>query len=198
MSQVIVACDVQSPFLGPEGAVAVFGQQKGIANEQARVRLEEGMRRVRALLMDREGGVDVQGMRGSGAAGGAGGGLFALAGAQMQSGIELMAECAGLREAIAQAALVVSGEGSYDAQTAQGKAVSYVAECARDLGCPMVVVCGVNRLTPVSNDANAPLVWDLVSRFGEHESRTRTAHCLETLVRERLCELDCIAKPLKQ
>jgi glycerate 2-kinase len=132
-----VAClvDVTAPLLGPRGAAHQFGPQKGATPEDVEA-LEERLR----CWADLTGGDAAR--PGSGAAGGIAFGLATLWGAQLTPGAPYVAGALGLGTAIADADLVVTGEGSFDEQSLQGKATGYVLETARDAGRPVVVVCG--------------------------------------------------------
>lgn len=148
-----VAVDVRNPLLGPTGATAIYGPQKGVTPELAR-RIEAALEHWAALLAG-DLGVDVTGLKGGGAGGGLPAGLAAL-GATIEGGAELVGETVGLNGAIARADLVVTGEGSLDAQTGYGKAVGYVAERARALGVRCVTVAGVVTSLPTGiSDAEA-------------------------------------------
>jgi glycerate kinase len=137
---VLVASDVRNPLCGPEGASAVFGPQKG-ADVRAVVELDEALGnyagRIAADL-----GVEVADRPGAGAAGGLGAGLMAFLGARVEPGFPLVAAALGLRERIAEADLVLTGEGRLDAQTSYGKAVAGVATLAQEAGVPVVALCG--------------------------------------------------------
>ncbi len=113
---VTLLTDVTAPLLGPTGAAAVFGPQKGATSGQVAA-LEEGLAHVAKLL-----GGDPT-VPGSGAAGGAGYGFSAVWGASMVPGAERIAELSGLREAIARADVVLTGEGRFDEQSRLGKVV---------------------------------------------------------------------------
>ncbi|MHA6513197.1 glycerate kinase [Tessaracoccus sp. Z1128] len=145
----VVLSDVTNPLLGPLGAAAVFGPQKGggeIVDE-----LEVNVGRFAELL-----GGDVE-APGSGAAGGAG---FALQrwGATTESGARAVAEAVGLVDALVGADLVITGEGRFDSQSAGGKVVSVVRELAGDAR--VAVIAG--RLdAPVDGLAGAVSLWDL-------------------------------------
>ncbi|MEE9963558.1 MAG: glycerate kinase [Propionicimonas sp.] len=115
----VVASDVANPLLGPDGAAAVFGPQKGATAQQIPW-LEAGLARL-ADAMAAAGMTELRDRPGAGAAGGLGAALLIL-GAQLRPGVELIAEAIGLDAAIAGADLVLTGEGSMDAQTAWGKA----------------------------------------------------------------------------
>jgi glycerate 2-kinase len=141
-----VACDVRSPFFGPEGAARVFGPQKG-ADPAAVERLDAGLASLAAVLA-RETGVDVGAMEGAGAAGGAAGGMAAILGARLRPGAELVLDAVGLDARLDGARLCVTGEGRLDEQSATGKAPAAVAERCRAAGVPCVAVCGELGLLP--------------------------------------------------
>jgi glycerate kinase len=127
---VIVACDVTTPFLD---AAAVYGPQKGAS--PAQVRLLAGRLERVAQEYEARTGVDVRELPGAGAAGGLAGGLAAL-GARLEPGFDVVAAAAGLEDALEDAALVVTGEGRFDATSLAGKVVGGVLEWAADLGVP--------------------------------------------------------------
>ncbi len=135
-----VASDVDNPLLGPQGAAAVFGPQKGAGPEQVTL-LDEGLARwagaVRAAI-----GVDVSGKPGAGAAGGVGAAAMALFQATMRPGVELVMEAARFEEHLQQAGLVLTGEGRMDSQTAHGKGPVGVARRCRAAKVPVVAFAG--------------------------------------------------------
>jgi glycerate 2-kinase len=132
--RLVALCDVDNPLLGPNGAAAVFGPQKG-ADASAVQRLDLRLRQwaeQRGLPAD---------AAGAGAAGGLGAALFWL-GATAAPGARTVAELAGLPSALAGADLVVTGEGGYDVTSLRGKVVAGVAEAARAEAVPCVVLAG--------------------------------------------------------
>lgn len=137
----VVCCDVDNPLCGPQGAAAVYGPQKGASPPQVE-RLDAALRRLGRILEAEPGGEGVCSLPGGGAAGGTGAGLAALLGAELRPGFPLLAELAGLEEAIAGADLVVTGEGRTDGQTLRGKAPAGVVRLARRHGVPAVVISG--------------------------------------------------------
>jgi glycerate 2-kinase len=143
---VTVACDVRSPLLGPRGAARAFGPQKG-ADAAA---VEELERR----LALREELAPYAHLAGAGAAGGLGAALAALGG-ELVPGAELVLSLVGFRRRIEGAALVVTGEGTVDRTTFEGKAPAAVLAACREAGVPSVLFGGVVRELPAGVEAEA-------------------------------------------
>lgn len=137
---IVVATDVRSPLCGPEGAARVFAPQKGASPAEVDL-LEEALERFAAVVR-RATGVDLRDLPGAGAAGGLAGGLHAFLGAAIQSGFDVVARVTRFAERLAAADLVITGEGSYDAQSLAGKVTGRVAEAARAAGKPVVIFAG--------------------------------------------------------
>lgn len=132
-------CDVDNPLVGPEGASAVFGPQKGASPEVVR-RLDAGMRRWADVLEETFGqSFDVPG---TGAAGGLGAACLAFLGAKAVGGVDRVLELVGFDSLLERADLCVTGEGHADAQTARGKVVTGVAAACERAGVPCVAVVG--------------------------------------------------------
>ncbi|MHC5022403.1 MAG: glycerate kinase [Planctomycetota bacterium] len=131
-----VACDVTNPLLGPDGAAAVYGPQKGATLEQVRA-LEAGLAHLASLFP----GVDPA-QPGAGASGGAGFGLAAMCGARLEPGIDLVLDAVHFEQRCRDADLVLTGEGRLDAQSMQGKAAIGVADAAARLGVPTAAIVG--------------------------------------------------------
>jgi len=136
---VVVAGDVDNPLCGPHGAAAVYGPQKGATAQDVAV-LDAALAHFAAIVAGAT-GRDLAGEPGAGAAGGTGFGALVL-GAQIRSGIELVLELIGFPAALADADLVITGEGSLDRQTLAGKAPVGVAVAARRQGVPVVALAG--------------------------------------------------------
>lgn len=132
-----VACDVDNPVLGPIGATAVFGPQKG-ADAATREFLEDFL----ARLIRITGATDLAESPGAGAAGGLGFGLMHFLGARLHPGFDLVSEALDLPARIAAADLVITGEGSLDAQSLSGKGPVGIARLARNLGKPVIALAG--------------------------------------------------------
>jgi glycerate 2-kinase len=142
----LVASDVQNPLLGPQGAAAVFGPQKGATPQQVH-ELERGLRHWSQLVSEATGREDAV-RAGAGAAGGTGFAALALLDAGIKPGIELILDLIDFDRRIAGADLVVTGEGSLDAQSLAGKAPVGVARAAAKAGTPVVAVAGRLQLSP--------------------------------------------------
>lgn len=132
-----VACDVDNPVLGPQGATAIFGPQKGADEEKGKI-LEDFL----ARLIKITGATELAETPGAGAAGGLGFGLMHFLGARLHPGFDLISEALDLPGRLAAADLVITGEGSLDAQSLSGKGPVGVARLARDLGKPVMGVAG--------------------------------------------------------
>ncbi|WP_350285157.1 glycerate kinase [uncultured Croceitalea sp.] len=140
-----VACDVNNPFHGPNGAAHVYAPQKG-ASENDVAFLDEGLRHFAAIIHE-EFNVEVQDIPGSGAAGGVGGGAIVFLNAQLNSGIDLIKDIASFDKAIEQANWIITGEGKLDNQTFSGKTISGVVASAKRFNVPVAAFCGVVELT---------------------------------------------------
>ncbi len=138
--ELLVACDVRNPLVGPLGASAVYGPQKGATPAQVR-RLDRNLRHFGALV---EGacGTRVLARPGAGAAGGLGAGLLAFAGGRLERGVDLMVAAVDLERRLAGVDLVITGEGRVDVQTAFGKTPAGVAAVAKRLGLPVIAIGG--------------------------------------------------------
>jgi glycerate kinase len=137
---VVVACDVDNPLTGPEGAAPVYGPQKGAG--EATVELLDRALAHWADLVAVATGRDLRALPGAGAAGGLGFGAAALLGAEIRSGIEYLLDLSGFAGTVADADLVIVGEGSIDEQTLRGKGPLGVAALAARAGVRVVAVAG--------------------------------------------------------
>jgi glycerate kinase len=153
-TRVIVASDVDNPLLGPNGAAAVYGPQKGASDADVGT-LDAALARwadiVEAAVQrgDGEPAAALRDRPGAGAAGGVGFAAMAVLGARLQPGIQIVLDLVGFDRHLPEAALVITGEGALDAQTLRGKAPAGVAAAAATAGIPVVTVSGRVEL---SND----------------------------------------------
>lgn len=163
------ACDVDAPLTGPRGAAHVFGPQKGASPAMVE-RLDRGLIHLGGIFAEIA-QRDIDSIPGAGAAGGMGAALMAVLGATLEPGTNIFFETSGLPAAIAEADLVVTGEGRLDASTLFGKAPVRVAELAKAHGVPVVAFCGQQdpTATPalagyfdgIVESATAGLPWSL-------------------------------------
>ncbi|HVM64559.1 MAG TPA: glycerate kinase [Acidimicrobiales bacterium] len=171
--ELVVACDVTTRFTE---AAREFGPQKGATPGQVALLT----RRLERLAVDYRGsGVDVSEIPGAGAAGGLAGGLATL-GAALVPGFELVADVIGLRERVAAADLVVTGEGCVDEWSFRGKAVGGVVDIADDEGVEVLVIAG-----QVLGEPPVP-VRTLVERFGTERAMADATGCIAELLAEYL------------
>jgi glycerate kinase len=138
--EVLVACDVDNPLCGPNGASQVYGPQKGATPEMV-LRLDTALRHFGECI-ETQLGTPVLDTSGAGAAGGLGAGLIAFARGRIRPGVDLVAETCGLADHLTGADLLITGEGRMDAQTAHGKTPAGVARLARAHGVPVLAVAG--------------------------------------------------------
>jgi glycerate 2-kinase len=135
-----IACDVTNPLVGPNGASAIYGPQKGATPDEVR-ELDAALKQF-AVVAAATTGADVSDVPGAGAAGGFGGGFLALAGARLRPGAELVLDVLDFQRHLEGADLVVTGEGRLDKQTLSGKAPYAVAQAAHARGIPVIALAG--------------------------------------------------------
>lgn len=135
-----VACDVTNPLTGKEGASAVFGPQKGATPEMI-ARLDDSLAHY-AKIIARDLDIDVLNLEGGGAAGGMGAALYAFCGAELRQGIEIVTDALHLDNHVADADLVITGEGRIDSQTIHGKVPVGVAKVAKRYNKPVIGIAG--------------------------------------------------------
>lgn len=143
--RIVVASDVDNPLLGPRGAAAVFGPQKGASPSEV-IQLDRAL----AMWAKRVGeatGSDLANRAGAGAAGGTGFAALALLNAELRPGIELLLDWLDFNQALVGADLVITGEGSLDEQSLAGKAPVGVAQAAARAGVATIAVAGRSLLS---------------------------------------------------
>ena len=180
--KVIAAVDVKNPLLGENGASQVFGPQKG-ASKSDLDKLERALTRL-ADIVATEFGFDYRNQAGAGAAGGLGFGLLSFCGATIRPGFEVVAEAVGLESKMKDADVVITGEGSLDRQTLEGKTPVGVARLARKLGKPVFAIVG-----RASEDRELREIFDGIYEnvrpgMSQQENMTRAAELLRENARE--------------
>lgn len=139
-SRFTVACDVDNPLCGEKGASNVFGPQKGATPEMIGI-LDKNLSHF-ADIIEKDLGVQVKDVPGAGAAGGLGAGMLAFLDASLKRGVDIVIDAVKLKDQLAGADLVITGEGSCDFQTVNGKTPFGVAKTAHELGIPAIIITG--------------------------------------------------------
>lgn len=147
-TELVAACDVDSPLTGPQGAAEVFAPQKGADPDTVQV-LDRGLQRLEAIVTRDLGRSRLAEMAGAGAAGGAAFGLSAFCGARLEKGVSLVASRVGLDAALDETDLVITGEGRFDRTSLGGKVTGEVLRrCAqRRLPCLLLVGSADREMT---------------------------------------------------
>jgi glycerate kinase len=179
-----VACDVTNPLLGPTGAAAIFGPQKGATPEMVKV-LDAGLAKLGAAWIKAGLAGDVE-QPGDGAAGGVGAALRICMGAKMESGAMLVMRYAGFFNHLKDADMVITGEGMTDGQTAGGKLCSVVARESRNAGVPAALLSGA-----LGGDAGA-----LLSSFDYAVSTACGQTGLDAMIKDSRRDLSLAAENL--
>jgi glycerate kinase len=183
---VLVASDVDNPLLGPEGASAVYGPQKGATPEDVEL-LERALTRY-ADVIRRDLGIDVRDRPGAGAAGGLGAGLMAFLDADLRPGIEVVMDAVRFRDRAEGADLIITGEGKLDDQSLHGKTPAGVMSVAKELGVPVAIVCGQASVAPDGVE-----VASLAERFGLDRALSDAGPALEEISRSLARDADRLA-----
>ena len=139
-TEFIVACDVDNPLTGEQGASAVFGPQKGASPQQVDS-LDQALTQY-AHVISSQMGISVNSVPGAGAAGGMGAALIAFMNATLKPGVELVLDFVNFDHAIQNASLVITGEGRIDGQSIHGKTPVGVAQAAKAYGIPVIAIAG--------------------------------------------------------
>lgn len=139
-STFLVACDVDNPLCGLNGASAVFGPQKGATPDMVKT-LDRCLNHF-AEIVRQQCGIEMRHIPGGGAAGGMGAALVAFLGAKLKPGIEVVMEAVEFRKKIEGAYLVITGEGKLDKQTLSGKVIAGVSREASSQFIPVIALCG--------------------------------------------------------
>lgn len=137
----LVACDVQNPFYGVNGAAYIYARQKG-ADENMIAELDKGMQSF-ANIIYKKTGKNISNIPGSGAAGGLGGGIYAFLNAELKSGADLILELCHFEECITDANLVITGEGKIDKQSLMGKIPGKILQASLRKKVPVIAIAGI-------------------------------------------------------
>ncbi|MCW3105854.1 MAG: glycerate kinase [Segetibacter sp.] len=169
-AEVIVLCDVDNLLLGNHGAAAIFGPQKGASPEDVQ-KLDTALAKLAAVALQQT-GKDMSAIKYGGTAGGAAAGLYALLNAQLVNGIEHFLQLTGFDKALEKTDLVITGEGSIDEQTLQGKGPYGVAYRAKLKGLPVIGLAGK---VPLERNEKLQEYFDVLMPIGHQPSDLPTA-----------------------
>ena len=167
---IVVLCDVDNMLLGDGGAAAVFGPQKG-ADEAAVKKLDEALAKLNELVLEKL-GINMSAVKYGGAAGGASAGVHAFLNAKLVSGIDYLLELTGFDKALKKSNLVITGEGSIDEQTLQGKGPYGVASRAKAQGIPVIGIAGK---LPLKDNEQLNQYFDVLTAIGNEPADIGTA-----------------------
>jgi len=180
--RIIAAVDVKNPLLGENGATQVFGPQKG-ASKSDLDNLERALTRL-AEVVATEFGFDYRDEAGAGAAGGLGFGLLSFCDATIRPGFQVVAEAVGLELKMKDVDVVITGEGSLDRQTLEGKTPVGVARLARKFGKPVFAFVGRATKDPEVLNIFEGIYENARPGMSEKENMKRAAELLRENARE--------------
>jgi glycerate kinase len=178
--KLVLLCDVENKLLGNEGAAAVFGPQKGASPAAVR-KLEVSLSTLKDIVLQQT-GKDISLIKHGGAAGGVAAGLSALLNAQPVNGIDLFLSLTGFDAELEKADLVITGEGSIDIQTLQGKGPFGVAVRAKKKKVPVIGLAGK---IPLEMPADLKKYFDVLLSINHEAMELSEAlkHTRENLIR---------------
>jgi glycerate kinase len=163
--EVQVACDVDNPLYGKDGAAFTYSPQKGATPEMVK-KLDKGLRNFATIVTDKY-GKDISQLPGAGAAGGLGAGAVVFLNARLVSGIKLVMDITKFEDQLKTTGLVITGEGKIDDQTFQGKVIDGVTSLAKKNKIPVLAVCGDLKIDARELKSHGIIaVQSLVSYYG--------------------------------
>lgn len=170
-----IACDVNNPLYGTNGATYIYGTQKGVSG-QLFERIENGMINY-AHITNNIFGKDLSNVSGTGAAGGLGFAFLSFLNAKLVPGIELILNTINIDKELLDTDIVITGEGKIDAQTAMGKAPIGVAKYAKKYNCTVIAFAGsvtqdAYKCNELGIDAFFPIVRGVTTLKESMETRT--------------------------
>jgi glycerate kinase len=168
--EIVVICDVDNRLLGEKGAAAVFGPQKGTTPENVK-QLDSFLAHF-SDITQKQTGIDISLLKYGGAAGGATAGIAAWLGAKLVNGIEYFLELTSFAASLSKADVVITGEGSIDEQTLQGKGPFGVAAMAKKFNLPVIGVAGK---VPLKNSEELSQYFDALLAVGNEPADLTTA-----------------------
>jgi glycerate 2-kinase len=169
-TEIVVVCDVANTLLGTAGAATIFGPQKGAAENEVQ-QLEKALTQLRNIVFA-ETGKDMAAIKHGGASGGVAAGLHSFLQAKLVNGIEYFLDITGFDTELENADLVITGEGSIDIQTLQGKAPFGVAKRAKEKSIPVIGIAGK---IPLHHDKELQQYFDVLIPISHQSMDIQTA-----------------------
>lgn len=163
--EVVILCDVDNMLLGGQGSAAIFGPQKGASADDVK-KLDLALCRLSEIAL-KQTGKDMSAVKYGGTAGGAAAGLYAFINASLVNGIDHFLELTDFNSALEKADVVITGEGSIDEQTLQGKGPFGVAYHAKLKGLPVIALAGK---VPLEQNASLQKYFDVLIPIGHQPS----------------------------
>lgn len=189
--EIVTMCDIDNPLTGPEGAAAIFSPQKGADSKMVEA-LDHGLKHL-AEIVQKDFGLDIDKIPGSGAAGGMGGGMVAFFGARMEMGIEVVLDTVAFNQLVQSADLIFTGEGKIDRQSLRGKVVIGVARRAKSLGIPVFAFVG-----DIGDDIEDVYAQDVSGIFSINRVAVPFAEAKERAESDLALTVDNVLRVLKQ
>lgn len=185
----IIACDVNNPFVGPNGATTIFGPQKGVTPELVEF-LDQNLANL-ANKIEAITGISLHNQAGAGAAGGLGGAFLAFFPVELKPGIEVVMDAINFHQHIKKADYIITGEGKSDFQTISGKAPFGIANAAKEQGIPVILLSGF--IEPESIPSLSSYFNELASvvdgAITQEESMKNAAYHLRIRTKEVMCKV---------
>jgi len=169
-TEIIILCDVENPLLGPNGAAAVFGPQKGASGKDVEL-LEAGLTKFRDVVLNKT-GKDMAVIKHGGAAGGVAASLHTFLNARLVNGIDYFLEATGFENELKKTDIVITGEGCIDEQTFQGKGPFGVAKRAKELSLPVIAFAG---RVAIASDQSSQQYFDRLISINENNNDLQEA-----------------------
>ena len=173
--EVKIACDVDNPLYGENGAAHIYGPQKGAGEEAVKI-LDKGLRHINEVFK-KQFSIDANSISGAGAAGGLGAGGVIFLRAKLQPGARMIMDQVNFGETLKGVDLIITGEGKIDKQTARGKVVKGVSDLGRQHQIPVVALCGTfEGTTELIQELGLAFAASTIAKPGTLEEATQHAH----------------------
>jgi glycerate kinase len=192
--EIVGACDVANPLTGEDGASLVFGGQKG-GNKGDLIRLDQNLLKY-ASLIKKTLNIEINTVKGAGAAGGMGAALLAFFDAELVSGIDLVLQTLQLEKHIKNSDYVITGEGKIDKQTLSGKTITGLAKIAKKHGVPVIAITGkIGKNVDVIYQLGVTSIFSIINEPMELKESMRE---VETLIQSCILNIFRTIKTFKK